>query len=347
MDTSSKGDNMDKHASKIMAIAVVSLFCFSAFAVIVSCNDDSSAENKSYYLYLETINASAINTKSQWITFECDGTAADYVTKLTDAVKKYGYDNLSASYTDGDYLSFTYPDFNVGVWYEKDNVWTYTDKTAQQLPGSKGAALMLGGWISHATYDGLTDANKAKYNTEQGFSETWYAVKIPDVAYANAPAAVTHHIFLELFTDKGKLEDSKWVTFDSIKDPYTYATDATAAFKDAGWDKATLTYDGSWFSMAYTGSSLMNASAYVKDGAWEHVADTSVYLEDNAVCMAFGGSRRVRGRARSGREPRPGCVLLGRCRVPDAEDVPLQIRLGRQAAREGGRHQPHGRHLLS
>lgn len=280
---------MDKKNSKLMAMAVVALFCFSAIAVIVASDDDSSAASSTHKMYIETINASGVTTKSQWIIFEFDGTAADYALKANEAVKKYGYDNLGVSYDSGDYISFDYPAYNVGVWYEKDNVWTYTDKTAQQLPASNATALMLGGWISEATYIGLTEANKAKFDTSQGFSTEWYAVKKADVAYADAPSVLTYHVFLELFTEQGVLDKTEWVTFDSIKDPYTFATNATAAFKDAGWDKATLTYDGTWFSMAYTGSTLMSASAYVKDGEWAHVEDTAVYLNGEALCFAYGG----------------------------------------------------------
>ena len=280
---------MDKNTSRLMAIAVVALFCFSAIAVIVASDDDSSAASSTHKMYIETINASGINTKSQWITFDFDGTAADYAVKANEAVKRYGYDNLAVSYTGGDYISFDYPAGNVGVWYVKDNVWTFTNKTAQQLPSSNATALMLGGWISDALYDSLTDANKAKYDTSQGFSSEWYAVKKADVAYADAPSVLTYHVFLELFTEQGVLDKTKWVTFDSLKDPYTFATNATLAFKDAGWDKATLTYDGVWFSMDYTGSTLMNASAYVKDGKWTHVEDTAVYLDGETLCFAYGG----------------------------------------------------------
>ena len=281
---------MRRNITKLMSIMVVSLFCVTAVAAIV-ISDDSAADGKTTHkMYIEVIGNDALVSSTQWISFESDGTASDFAEKATAATAKYGIQDFKFSYTEGDYLSIKYGDSgNVACYYAKDGAWTSANKTAEEYPAAEVLGFAIGGWISQAKYDALTDANKAKYDATAGFSTDWYAIKILEAKVTDAPAINTYHVFLELFTDKGKVDKSKWVTFDALADPTCFVTDATAAFKDAGWDKASLTYAGGYISMNYEGGAGMNASCYVKDDKWEHVNNTEEYLENTTLCMAFGG----------------------------------------------------------
>ena len=197
---------MDKKLSKVMAVAVVSLFCVAAFAAVFISDDSSADGTVNHRLYIEMIGPDALVSSSQWMYFTSNGTPADFATKASAAITAYGIDDVSFSYTEGDYLTVNCENGNSACYYVKDGAWVAADKTAQEYPSADIIGLAIGGWISKATYDSLTDANKAKYNKEGGFSDTWYAIKLLDAKVTDAPAIATYHIFLELFTDAAAQE---------------------------------------------------------------------------------------------------------------------------------------------
>ena len=289
---------MKKGLSKIMAIMVVSLFCVTAFVAVVLDDDSSASSTVTHKMYIEIIGGDALVDSTQWIAFESNDTPADFAEKATAAAEKYGLADFKITYSgEGDYLTVSYGNDpatsgNVACFYVKDGAWTAANKTAQEYPSAEIVGFAVGGWISKAVYDALTDANKAKYDNTVGFDDTWYARKILDAKVTDAPSIVTYHYFLELFDDKGKVEKSKWVTFDSLQTATSVVVDANQAFKDAGWEKATLKLkpDKSAISMVYEGGTGNNASAYVKDDKWEHVTDTlDQYVNYTTVCLAYEG----------------------------------------------------------
>ena len=115
-----------KHA-KILAIATVAVFCISAFAFVVSIDDESSAASKvSYDIYLQLNDGTS--SYSKWLpTVSVTGTVSQ--AALSEAVNTACTNaGITAEYSAGWATSFTVDGHKYtgkGTWSEKKDYWNF------------------------------------------------------------------------------------------------------------------------------------------------------------------------------------------------------------------------------
>ena len=142
---------MDSKISKVIAAMVVAAFCVTAFAVIFTSDDSSADGTVTQKMYVEMVGADGLYTDSQWLIFEFDGTADDFVAKANAELARVGLSKLVFTHAEGsDYISGKYDGSgNMATYFEKDGNWTKTNKTTNTTNTLVG--FRLSGFFSHSS----------------------------------------------------------------------------------------------------------------------------------------------------------------------------------------------------
>ncbi len=141
-----------KMNSKILTVAVVAMFCATAFAVAAA--EDDGASDKTYRLYIEVIDGKGNTVYSKWIS-ETSGASvkeyiaamnADYSKAITEAgLKSLG--NVQKYYVDDSWggVTFNYDTEYVyaATYYAKDGKWAEVTDMSNNYVDSSSAAIVL------------------------------------------------------------------------------------------------------------------------------------------------------------------------------------------------------------
>ena len=170
--------------SKILAIAVVAMFCATAFA-ITAAEDDDAADKATYHIYIQ-LNDSTINATSQekWLNaYDADAKSKDNYLKalksgLDAANLKYeisdsGWLSSIGDYkTHGDWGSVQY--YGFAVYYADGNTW----KTTSTYDEGTTFAIVFDKYLTDDEYKALSESDKAKYE----YNTYGYATLLPKVS---------------------------------------------------------------------------------------------------------------------------------------------------------------------
>lgn len=83
--------------ARVLAVAVVAMFCLTAVAVAEHADDSAAADQKTYHIYVEFMAKEKLKvTHGVWIEFSCEKSPSQYAEAankaLKDAVK--GFDDI-------------------------------------------------------------------------------------------------------------------------------------------------------------------------------------------------------------------------------------------------------------
>lgn len=139
-----------KSNSKLLGVAVVAMFCVTAFAVAADSDDSSAASTNDYFVYLVVISEDGKEVSNiGWTHFVAENSPEKYVKGLNDAFN--GRYNLVASYSSGESssISFKYnSSANVATYYLKDKAWAKSTDTVKDYTGSTAVLVIANGYIS-------------------------------------------------------------------------------------------------------------------------------------------------------------------------------------------------------
>ena len=76
-----------KANSKILAVAVVAMFCTTAFVAAELSEDSQAADTQDYHIYLTFLNDKGQVTHSLWLNFSSTKDAASYADAATKALQ--------------------------------------------------------------------------------------------------------------------------------------------------------------------------------------------------------------------------------------------------------------------
>lgn len=281
---------MDKKMTKVLAITAVALFCISAAAIVLTNDDSSAADKKTYNMYVEIVNADGYTIpKTTWVRFTCDATNESLVEEANKAVAATpGLEKMSL--TLGKYgPSFKYTDgHGASCYYEKDGNWTRVAKGAEDYLSTTTIGVAVNyGCIDTATYNSLTEAQKANWTADPYPSAGYEYYKNLGAKVTDVPEVMSRHIYVEIINAEGKVDSSKWVGYDSYKTLDSYISATTLALAANGLEKvkaAESMYGGVWWT--YDGAGL-STSYYAKDGKWVSVEDTTgEYVNNDTIALA-------------------------------------------------------------
>jgi len=140
-----------KMNSKIIALAIVAMFCLTACADIAA-SDESDGQEKTYRLYIEVIDGKGETTYNKWISANAESTVNGYISAFSNeynaAVKELkGMGNYDRYYIDNSWngITFHYDSdmYYATTFYNNDGKWTdITDIVNDYLNASSVAVVL-------------------------------------------------------------------------------------------------------------------------------------------------------------------------------------------------------------
>ncbi len=144
-----------KANSKILAIAVVAMFCATTTIAAEMAEDTEAADQKTYHLYVEFVDEKLHVTHGVWISFSCEKTIEGYAAAadkaLKDAIKDFKDIGNVSDYgviKDPKYggVSFTYDGSKDGIWpstfYNNDGKWAKVGDTTEDYINADSAVVL-------------------------------------------------------------------------------------------------------------------------------------------------------------------------------------------------------------
>ena len=248
-----------KHA-KILAIATVAVFCISAFAFVVSIDDESSAASKvSYDIYLQLNDGTS--SYSKWLpTVSVTGTVSQ--AALSEAVNTACTNaGITAEYSAGWATSFTVDGHKYtgkGTWSEKKDYWNFAqyylknDNTWGEISSYEEGTTVA---IVLDEYQFSEPADKDKYY-ENPYG---YWTVLPSVEM------VEYNIYLQL--NDGTSSYSKWLP--AISEP-NISKDSLSKAVNAACEKEGITAE---YSAGWATSFTVDGHKYTGKGTWSEKKD--------------------------------------------------------------------------
>jgi len=137
-----------KMSGKLLAVAIVAMFCVTAFAVVADEND--AADSKTYHFYVEILDEKGELVVGQWHTFTCEKNNSAWAAQATSA-----FQSVMASYVNSvrDYyvvgneegVRFYYDsdEFWPACYYSKDGKWALVSDTATEYINADNTAIVM------------------------------------------------------------------------------------------------------------------------------------------------------------------------------------------------------------
>lgn len=172
-----------KMKSKVLAVAVVAMFCATAFAVVAT--EDNDADKVTYNIYIQ-LNDNTINTKpiEKWLdSYEAPSKSkANYIAALKAGLDKAGlkYEMSDSGWlssigdyaTHGEWGSLAY--YGFAVYYADGKEW---EPTSSYEEGTT-FAIVFDKYLTESEYKELSDKDKEKYE----HNDYGYATLLPTVS---------------------------------------------------------------------------------------------------------------------------------------------------------------------
>lgn len=172
-----------KMGSKILTVAIVAMFCATAFAVVAEEND--AADKTTYHIYIQlhdnTINAKPVD---MWLdAYDASAQNKDnFITalkagldkaKMSYDISESGWLSKIADYaTHGEWGSTSY--YGFAVYYADGKVW----KSTSTYDEGTTFAIVFDKYLTDGEYKALSDADKEKYE----YNDWGYATFLPTVS---------------------------------------------------------------------------------------------------------------------------------------------------------------------
>jgi len=258
-------------SKKIIAAAVVALFCVTAFACIVG--DDSDAASKNYELYVEILDDEHIVSDFVYVYFESEADNEKYCEAATAAFAAAGYSDITLEV--GNYgVSVKYKGSgNNSCWYSNGMSWvTVSSGSEDYINHVKAGVAVNNGWIGDEEYEELPEYEKVNWQEDQ-YMPGYYQKILEAPGAAGAIKEYTSYLTViddDLVTFKTtsisfKAEDniSAWI--------YGFNA-ATKALGNSIFAKVKVTYAMGYVSVSYGDSG--NTACWVKEGKnWVSVTE--------------------------------------------------------------------------
>lgn len=270
-----------------MALAVVAVFCVAAISAVFASDESSAASSKTYNVYVEVIDADGTLESSRWVRFTAEETFESFTVEGTKALAAAGLSKMSFKISEKYGMSIGYddtPGYNA-CYYAKDGAWAEVESAkTDYLPNTTIGFAVNNGYISEAKHSALPATEQSKWNLK-GFGGDYEYIKLLEAAPTAVPEVKTYHTYVEVINEQGKVDKSKWFTFDGYKDIYGFIGAANLAYAaDEDFKDLSISFAGGWASINY--KSGFNGSYVVKDGKWTATADTATeYIASDAIAM--------------------------------------------------------------
>jgi len=173
-----------KMGSKILTVAIVAMFCATAFAVVAEEND--AADKTTYHIYIQ-LNDNTINAKpiEMWLdSYDASAQSKEGFfaalkagldkAKITYDIADSGWISKIGDYaTHGEWGSTSYYGFS--VYYADGKVWKTTSGDYNE---GTTLSVVFDKYLTDEEYKALSDADKAKYE----YNAFGYASLLPSVS---------------------------------------------------------------------------------------------------------------------------------------------------------------------
>lgn len=258
-------------SKKIIAAAVVALFCVTAYACVVS--DDSDAASKKYELYVEVLGNDHIVSDYVYVYFESDADNEKYCKAANEALAKAGFADVTLEV--GDYgISFKYKgDGNNSCWYSDGKDWVSVSKGEEDyIKNTKAGVAVNGGWIDQATYDALPEYEKVNW-LEDAYMGGYYQ-KILEVP-GTVGEIKNYMVFLTIINDNLVDIEAQTISFSSENNVFAWVSafnQATKALGNSIFAQVNASYAMGYVSISYGENG--NTACWVKENSkWVSVSD--------------------------------------------------------------------------
>ena len=151
-------------SKKLLAAAVVAMFCITAYAVI-DTGDASDAASKKYELYVEILGDDHTVEDYAYVYFESDADNEKYCKAANDALSKAGYGDVTFTYSEEYGISVAYKgDIYNACYYSDKTSWVaITDTAVDYINNAKAGLAVNGGSITEDVYDSLPEYEKENW----------------------------------------------------------------------------------------------------------------------------------------------------------------------------------------
>ncbi len=260
-------------SKKIVAAAVVALFCFTAYACVVT--DDADAASKKYELYVEILDDDHILDDYVYVYFESEADNEKYCAAATKALADAGYSDVTLEV--GKYgVSVKYKgDGNNSCWYSDGKSWVSVSKGAEDyINHTKAGVAVNNAWITEEEYEELPVTEQI-YWKEDTYMAGYYQKLLESEGVTGE--IKDYKVTLALIKDNLVDVSSTTIKFsaENIATAWVCAfNQAVEALGDNSiFADTEAIYAAGFLSIIY-GDSLFTASWVKESGKWVSVSDT-------------------------------------------------------------------------
>ena len=271
-------------SKKIIAAAVVALFCFTAYACVVT--DDADAASKKYELYVEILGDDHIVSDYVFVYFESEADNEKYCVAANKALADAGYSKVKLEVNSSGGVSVKYDTSkNSSTWYSDGKNWQPVAKMEEDfINNTKAGAAVNGGWINQEAYDELPITEQAYWKEDTQYMPGNYQ-KVPQVPASGE--IKEYKVWLTIISDDLVKTETTTIKFSADNNAAAWVSafnQATKALGNSVFAKAVAYFDGESYIGVELGDEPNTSSWAKENGKWVSVSETAKqYVADSEI----------------------------------------------------------------